>query len=435
MNCWWKAAKIYELYVDKFAGTFAGLESKLQYLRELGINTVHILPHYPSPMIDDGYDVSDYRGIRAELGDLKQFACFVRAGHAHGIRVITDLVLNHTSNQHPWFLEASSSRNNPKRDYYLWSDTGTEFPLIKSGLGDIKENNWISHTSGQYYFAKYYPQQPDLNWDNPAIFDEMLEIMYFWADIGVDGFRLDAAPHLIKREGTDGKGLPETHALLKRIRAALEKEYPEVILLAEAHHNITDTKKYFGDGDECHMAYHFNLMEHMWLAIQKGEHALVQHIVDESYDIPENCQWAIFLRNHDEISLATLEPGIRSALVAFLDPDGLFHFKKGEATSMRIGSVFRGDRAGMRRAFELLYSLPGSPIMYYGDEIGMSNLPHEESIIDSRKYVRGSFDWELAEAQRRDPGSFFNEVAALIRGMPKQEPLSIPTDGVDLTRT
>jgi maltose alpha-D-glucosyltransferase/alpha-amylase len=235
-------------------------------------------------------------------------------------------------------------------------------------------------------------------------------------DLGVDGFRIDAAPHLIKREGTNCRSLPETHAAIKKIRAALEQKYPEVILLAEAHESVEDTKKFFGDGDECHMAYHFNLMEQMWVALQQGDHLAVQKTIDESSDIPENCQWAIFLRNHDEISLATLEPGIRSALVAFLDPDGLFHFKKGEATSVRISNVYRGDREGMRKAFKLLYSLPGSPIMYYGDELGMSNLPREESIIDSRKYVRGTFDWSEAERQRKDPTSLFREVALLIRG-------------------
>ncbi len=421
MNYWWKQAKIYELYIDKFADDIEGLIGCLEYFSDLGINTLHVLPHYPSPMADDGYDVSDYRNVRPELGTLDDFKRLVRCAHASGIRIITDLVLNHTSEQHPWFVEARSSKNNPKRDYYLWSETGTEFPLVTSGIRDVKEKNWIPNPqTGDFYFAKYYPQQPDLNWDNPAVFEEILDIMRFWAEIGVDGFRLDAAPHLVKREGTNSKGLPETHALLKRIRAALEAEYPEVIMMAEAHHDIEDTKKYFGDGDECHMAYHFSLMEHMWLAIQKEDHLLVQNIIDQSFDIPESCQWAIFLRNHDEISLATLEPGIRRALVAFLDPDGLFHFKKGEATSMRVGSVFRGDRKGMRRAFEMLYSLPGSPIMYYGDEIGMSNLPHEESIIDSRKYVRGKFDWDLAEKQRKDPASFFREVSLLIRGTPTE---------------
>lgn len=418
MNYWWKKAKLYELYVDKFATDLNRLTAKLDYFTDLGINTLHLLPHYPSPMADDGYDVSDYRNVRPELGTLADFERFVQAAHAQDIRVVVDLVLNHTSQLHPWFIEARSSKSNQKRDYYLWSETGTEFPLIKSGIRDIKEKNWIANpATGDFYFATFYPQQPDLNWDNPEVFREMLEIMFFWAERGVDGFRLDAAAHLIKREGSDSRGLPETHALLKRIRAALEEKFLEVILLAEAHQSLSDTKKYFGDGDECHMAYHFTLMEQMWLTLQHGDPLSLQKVVDESRDIPESCQWAIFLRNHDEISFATLEPGLREALVKYLDPESLYSFKKGEATSMRLGSVYANNREGMRKASRLLYSLPGSPIMYYGDEIGMQNLPHEENILDSRRYVRGAFDWKLAQLERKDPTSLFHEVAALIKGI------------------
>ncbi len=418
---WWKSAKIYELYIDKFARDLKGLTSQLPYFESLGINCLHLLPHYPSPMIDDGYDISDYRNVRPELGTINDFAAMVREAHSRGIRIITDLVLNHTSSQHRWFVEARSSKKNQKRNYYLWSDTGTEFPLSLPAMPDVNDSIWTPNAKTQdFYYTKFYAQQPDLNWDNEDVFQEMFAVMKFWATLGVDGFRLDAAPHLIKREGTNCRSLPETHATLKRLRARLEAEYPEVILLAEAHESIEDTKKFFGEGDECHMAYHFNLMEQMWVALQRGETLAVQQMVDASFDIPENCGWAIFLRNHDEISLTTIEPGIRSALVAFLDPDGLFHFKKreGDAASVRIGSVFRGDREGMRRAFNLLYSLPGSPIMYYGDEIGMSNLPHEEGIADSRKYVRGQFDWARAEKQMADPASLWHEVVTLIKGIP-----------------
>lgn len=421
MELWWKQAKIYELYIDKFAKDLNGLAKQMPYFESLGINTLHLLPHYPSPMVDDGYDISDYRNVRADLGTLTDFSEMVREARGRGIRIVLDLVLNHTSDMHPWFVEARQSKDNPYRNYYLWSETGTEFPLSLPAMPDVNDSIWSpNEQTNDFYYTKFYAQQPDLNWDNPQVFDEMMEIMYFWAERGVSGFRLDAAPHLIKREGTDCRALPETHALLKRIRAALEARYPDVILLAEAHQSIEDTKKFFGDGDECHMAYHFNLMEQMWVALQRGETLAVQEMVDASFDIPLNCSWAIFLRNHDEISLTTIEPGIRSALIAFLDPDGLFHFKKreGDAASVRIGSVFRGDRDGMRRAFKLLYSLPGSPIMYYGDEIGMSNLPHEEGISDSRKYVRGQFDWRLAEQQMADPTSLWHEVATLIKGMP-----------------
>ncbi len=303
----------------------------------------------------------------------------------------------------------------------MWSETGEEFPLIESGIADIKEKNWVpNEATGDFYFATFYPQQPDLNWDNPAVFREMFDIMCFWAERGVDGFRLDAAPHLIKREGSRSRGLPETHAILKRIRSALSAKYPEVVLLAEAHDSLADTKKYFGDGDECHLAYHFALMEQMWLSLQRTDLASLQRVLDASLDIPENCQWAIFLRNHDEISLATLEPAERAALVAYLDPGRLYPFQKGLATSMRLGSIYASDREGLRKAFRLLYSLPGSPIMYYGDEIGMQNLPHEESVRDSRRYVRGTFDWSAADAQQKDPASLFHEVADLIKGVKPQ---------------
>ena len=422
MEYWWKQAKIYELYIDKFATDLKGLASQMPYFEALGINCLHLLPHYPSPMVDDGYDISDYRNVRPELGTIEDFGAMIREAHSRGIRIITDLVLNHTSDQHPWFIEARASKDNPKRHFYIWSETGTEFPLSLPAMPDVNDSIWSpNEQTNDFYYTKFYAQQPDLNWDNDEVFEEMFSVIKFWADLGVDGFRLDAAPHLIKREGTNCRSLPETHAVLKRLRARLEAEYPQVIFLAEAHESIEDTKKFFGSGDECHMAYHFNLMEQMWVALQKGEMLKVQEMVDASHDIPDNCAWAIFLRNHDEISLTTIEPGIRSALVAFLDPDGLFHFKKreGDAASVRIGSVFRGDRDGMRRAFKLLYSLPGSPIMYYGDEIGMSNLPHEEGIQDSRKYVRGQFDWSLAEAQMADPTSLWHEVATLIKGMPE----------------
>jgi maltose alpha-D-glucosyltransferase / alpha-amylase len=427
MEHWWKSAKIYELYIDKFAKNLNGLTAQLPYFEALGINCLHLLPHYPSPMVDDGYDISDYRNVRPELGTMEDFGKLLREARSRNIRIILDLVLNHTSDQHPWFIEARASKDNPKRNYYLWSETGTEFPLCEPAMPDVNDSIWTPNPdTNDFYFTKFYARQPDLNWDNEEVFKEMMDVMFFWADMGVSGFRIDAAPHLIKREGTNCRSLPETHAVIKKIRAALEAKYPEVILLAEAHESIEDTKKFFGDGDECHMAYHFNLMEQMWVALHNGEMLRVQEMTDASAGIPDNCSWAIFLRNHDEISLATLEPGIRSALVAFLDPDGLFHFKKGEAASVRMGSVFRGDREGMRRAFKLLYSLPGAPIMYYGDEIGMSNLPHEEGIADSRKYVRGEFDWARAEEQMADPTSLWHEVATLIKGIP-QTPTEDPT--------
>jgi maltose alpha-D-glucosyltransferase / alpha-amylase len=413
---WWKHAKIYELYVDAFAGNFAALTARLEYFTQLGINCLHILPHFPSPMVDDGYDIVDYRSVRADLGTFDDCMQFIKEAHGRGIKVIIDFALNHTSDQHPWFLEAKSSRDNPKRDFYLWSTDQTKFAGATNAFPDIKAQNWIFNPdTDDLYFATFYPQQPDLNWDNPQVFEEMLSNMEFWAGHGVDGFRLDAACYLLKREGTSSKGLPETHQLIKRIRARLEAKHPNVVLLAEAAQDIESSKEYFGAGDECHMVYNFPLMQQMWLAIQSGVREPLDAMTLFSFDIPDNCQWAVFLRNHDETEFNILSPDERHKLINFLDPGHKYLFNKGEATSVRIADAFNGDRKGIADALGLLYSGPGAPVMYYGDEIGMHNLPVEESIIDSRRYVRGTFDWLSADAQSKDPDSLLNQVAKIIR--------------------
>lgn len=412
---WWKEARIYECYVDKFAGDFNGLAAHADYFTLLGVNCIHVLPHYPSPMIDDGYDIMDYRNVRSELGTLEDLKACISVLHARGIRVIFDFVLNHVSSEHPWFIEARSSRTNPKRDFFLWSDTGKEYADAINAFPDIKPQNWITNPqTGDYYFATFYPEQPDLNWDNPEVRKEMLFIMDFWVACGADGFRIDAAAHLIKRNGTNSKGLPETHAVLKKIRAHIDKHYPDVILLAEAHQSVPEMKTYFGNGDECHMAYHFPLMEAMLLTLSDNDTRRVGAMIERSFNIPENCQWAVFLRNHDEISLATLPDDERIRLVDFFDPKHEYPFNKGTLTSMRLASGLRGDRAKLRAAFELLYSTPGAPVMYYGDEIGMKNLPIAPGILDTRKYVRGAFDWDEAYRQMADPDSLFHDAAALI---------------------
>ncbi|MBV9159385.1 MAG: trehalose synthase [Candidatus Kaiserbacteria bacterium] len=412
---WWKDAKIYELYIDKFAGDIPTLTENLDYFTKLGINCLHILPHYPSPLVDEGYDVSDYRNIRPELGTLDDFKALVKAAHGCGIRIIVDFVFNHTSVEHPWFIEARSSKESPKRDYYLWSEKGTEFAGATNAFPDIKPNNWIYDAeTNEYYYATFYPEQPDLNWDNPAVFEEMLANMEFWAEIGVDGFRLDAACYIIKREGTSSKGIPETHAMLKKIRARLEEKYPEVILVAEAHHDIATTKEYFGKGDECHMAYHFGLMEQIWLSLQRSDPERVRKTLLESLDIPENCQWAIFLRNHDEVSFGTVPEEERAALLAFLDPDRRYVWERSGRTAIRIANIFQNDRKKMEELYRLFYSLPGAHITYYGDEIGMENLDVREGVRDPRYYVRGKFDWQRAKLQMTDPQSLFSAVSRLI---------------------
>jgi maltose alpha-D-glucosyltransferase/alpha-amylase len=325
-------------------------------------------------------------------------------------------VLNHTSDQHPWFVESRSSKDNPKRDYYLWRKDATGFAGATNAFPDIKAQNWMADPeTGEFYFATFYPQQPDLNWDNEQVFEGMLANMEFWAERGVDGFRLDAAAHFIKREGTTSQGLPETHQLIKRIRHRLEQKYPDAVLLAETAENIESSKLYFGDGDECHLVYNFPLMAHLWLALSDGMRSPLEALVSLSADIPANCAWATFLRSHDEINLGNLSPEERHQLIDFLDPKHAYHFNKGEATSMRVANVFQGDTNRIRDAFELLYHTPGTPIMYYGDEIGMQNLPPVPDDLDSRHAVRGAFDWSAAEHQAKDPDSLLNRTARIIR--------------------
>jgi len=414
---WWKEAKIYELYIDKFAGTIQNLTAQLEYFTKLGVNTLHILPHYPSPMQDGGYDVMDYLNVRPELGTLEDFDELVKDAHARGIRIIVDMVLNHVSEHHPWFIEARSNKQSHRRDYFLWSETGEELADAWNAPSGLKPSNWIRNDpTDDYYFATFYPQQPDLNWDNPAVLRDMMATMDFWAGRGVDGFRLDAAGSLIKREDSISKGLPETHAVIKRIRAHLDAKYGgNVILLAEAHLSVEGTKIYFGQGDECHLVYNFPLMEEMFLALMFDEPERLHDIIERSKGIPENCGWANFLRNHDEISLATLPLIRRTTLVSLLDPNGEYLFGGGQSTAMRLASIFKDNPEKIREALRMLFSLPGSPTMYYGDEIGMHNLPRDDGARDTRKYVRGHFDWEEAKKQVADPGSLFHFVATLLR--------------------
>lgn len=407
--------------MDRFAGNFQNLCNQLDYLERLGVNALHILPHYPSPMADGGYDVMDYLNVRPELGTLEDFDAFLAQAHRRGIKVIVDMVLNHVSEHHPWFIEARSDKNSVRRDYFLWSETGRELALAWNAPSGFKESNWIRNEPTQdYYYATFYPYQPDLNWDNPAVAEAMMANMDFWASRGVDGFRLDAAASLVKRDESLSKGLPETHAILKRIRRHLDQKYGgNVIMLAEAHQSVEEMKAYFGDGDECHLLYHFTLTEQLFLALMHRDTKPLESMLRESAKIPENCAWAVFLRNHDELSLATLPQSEQEKLVAFLDPKHEYIFKGGPyvdyTTSMRLGSMFENEPERILEAFKLLYSIEGAQVMYYGDEIGMKNLPVIEGVVDTRLYVRGEFDWVEAEIQRYDPDSLFNLTRAIIR--------------------
>lgn len=421
-NYWWKSANIYELYVDKFAGNFKNLATQLDYFEKLGVNTLHILPHYPSPMIDGGYDVMDYLNVRPELGTLEDFDAFIAAAHAKNIRVIVDFVLNHVSEHHPWFIEARSSKDNPRRDFFLWSEKGDKYSNAWNAPSGFKDSNWIWNPATEdYYYATFYPQQPDLNWDNDEVFDAMLGNLDFWAGRGVDGFRLDAALALVKRDDVDSLGLPETHELIKRIRRHLDATYGgNVVLLAEAHQEPHRLKQFFGEGDECHLVYHFPMMEALFLDLLLGERERVDEMLEVCDGIPENCAWVNFLRNHDEVSLATLPLIRRTTLVSLLDPKGEYLFNSGQATAVRLANIFPDD-AKRRDALRRLFSVPGAHVMYYGDEIGLVNLPREDAIRDTRIFVRGSFDWEEAKRQMANPLSLFCHVAQIIRESKKAE--------------
>lgn len=413
---WWENAVFYSLYVDKFTGNFAGLEAKLDYLERLGVTCVHVLPFFPSPMVDDGFDVSDYFGVRPELGTLEDFSKFVAAARRRGIDVMIDFVLNHTSVKHPWFLEASADKLSPKRDFYIWSETGGEFKGSVNAFPEIKNNVWIKNQrAGDYYFSTFYPEQADLNWRNPEVFSEMMKVIDFWANLGVRAFRLDAASHLIKKEGTGSKSLPETHEILKKIRKRVDSKYGDVALLAEVHDELQKTTAYFGVGEECQLVYHFSLAEELFLALIREDGARLKAMADKASFIPVGCRWLIFLRNHDDLSLATLSESDKEKLRDALDPERKFGFGNSEGISVRLANALKGDLIKIKSAFSLLFELsknyPMRPVIYYGDEIGMRNIAIPSGEKDTRRVLRGQFDWQEAGHQMNDPSSLFSAVA------------------------
>lgn len=422
LNCtqWWENSILYSAYLDKFAGTFSAFTKRLDYLSRLGIDCIHILPFYPSPMFDDGYDVSDYCNIRPELGTLKDFSAFAAAAQSAGIRIMIDLVLNHTSTEHPWFLEAKSSRNNPKRNFYLWSETGKEYAAAPNPLAGAKppefKSTWIwNPETGDYFFSTFYHKQADLNWNNPDVFSSMMSVVDFWAGLGVDGFRLDAASHLIKKDGTSCVGIPETHAALKKIRAYLDSRHPDVALLGEAsgQDSIQTLKTYFGNGDECHLVYDFPLAGQLFLSLRRKDPGILKKFIGESSGIPTNSQFATFLRHHDEMAIDGLPENENKELLGYFDPEGKYLFNHGIA--MRLATMFRGNKQKILDSFKLLFDVPGSLIIYYGDEIGMENEPLALGEKDTRRSVRGKFDWSKADAQRDDSESLLNNITNMIR--------------------
>ncbi len=444
---WYKDAILYELHVKAFNdsngdgnGDFAGLVEKLDYIADLGVTAIWLLPFYPSPLRDDGYDISDYMGVHPDYGTLRQFRTFVREAHRRGLRVITELVVNHTSDQHPWFAESRSNPTGPKRDWYVWSDTDERYRDSRIIFTDTESSNWAwDNERRQYYWHRFFSHQPDLNWDNQQVFRAVLRVMRFWLDLGVDGLRLDAVPYLIEREGTSGENLPETHAILRRLRLAMDERHPGRMLLAEANQWPPDVRPYFGEGDECHMAFHFPLMPRIWIALRKEDSWPIIDIMEQTPAIPENCQWALFLRNHDELTLEMVTDDERDYMWSEYAIDPRMRINLG--IRRRLAPLVDNSRRRMELLTSLLLSLHGTPIIYYGDEIGMGDNIH----LGDRNGVRTPMQWSgdrnagfsradvhalyaplvadpvygyqavNVEAQQRIPGSLLNWMKRIIR--------------------
>jgi maltose alpha-D-glucosyltransferase/alpha-amylase len=393
---WYKDAIIYQLHVKSFCdsngdgvGDFPGLISKLNYIAELGVNTIWLLPFYPSPRLDDGYDISEYRDVHPDYGTLADFRKFIREAHARGIRVITELVINHTSDQHPWFQRARRAKpGSPSRNYYVWSDTDQKYLGTRIIFIDTERSNWTwDSVADAYYWHRFYSHQPDLNFDNPQVLKSVLSVMRFWLRMGVDGLRLDAVPYLVEREGTNNENLPETHAILKELRAAVDAEFPGRMLLAEVNQWPEDTKDYFGEGDECHMAFHFPLMPRMYMAIAREDRFPISDIIRQTPHIPEQCQWAIFLRNHDELTLEMVTDSERDYLWQTYASDRRARLNLG--IRRRLAPLLERDRRRIELMNSLLLSMPGAPVIYYGDEIGMGDNIH----LGDRNGVRTPMQW------------------------------------------
>ncbi len=393
---WYRDAIIYELHVRAFydtnadgIGDFPGLTAKLDYLRDLGVTAIWLLPFYPSPLKDDGYDISDYTRIHPSYGTLKDFRAFVRAANERGLRVITELVVNHTSDQHPWFQRARRAKPGTKhRDYYVWSDNSQKYREARVIFKDFERSNWtLDPEAGAYYWHRFYSHQPDLNFDSPHVRSEVIRLMYFWLNMGVSGLRLDAVPYLYEREGTSCENLPETHAFLKDLRAEVDKRFKNRMLLAEANQWAEDAAAYFGQGDECHMAYHFPLMPRMFMAIRMEDRYPIVDILEQTPQIPDTCQWAIFLRNHDELTLEMVTDEERDFMYRVYAHDRQARINLG--IRRRLAPLLNHDRKKMELMKALSFSLPGTPIVYYGDEIGMG----DNFYLGDRNGVRTPMQW------------------------------------------
>ena len=391
---WFKTAVFYELYVRSFYdsnadgyGDFRGLTEKLDYLEWLGIDCIWLLPFYQSPLRDGGYDISDFYSILPEYGNLNDFRVFLEVAHERGIRVVADMVMNHTSDQHPWFQDARQP-GSPKRDWYVWSEKDNRYADARVIFVDAEKSNWTwDEEAGAYYWHRFFSHQPDLNYDNLEVQEQMLAALRFWLDLGLDGFRLDAVPYLFEREHTNCENLKETHDFLKRVRSEVDKSYENIVLLAEANQWPTDVVSYFSDGDECHMAFHFPLMPRMFMAARRQVRYPMVEILEQTPAIPDNCQWGIFLRNHDELTLEMVTDEERDYMYKEYARDPRMKLNLG--IRRRLATLLDNSRDQSELFHALLLSLPGTPIIYYGDEIGMG----DNIFLGDRDGVRTPMQW------------------------------------------
>jgi maltose alpha-D-glucosyltransferase/alpha-amylase len=393
---WYKDAIVYQVHVRTFQdsnddgiGDFRGLAEKLAYLQELGITALWLMPFFPSPLRDDGYDIADYRSVHPNYGTLDDFKHFLALAHERGIRVIMEMVLNHTSDQHPWFQESRSSRDNPRRDWYVWSDTDNRYRGTRIIFLDTETSNWARDpVSKSYYWHRFFSHQPDLNYDNPAVREEMWSVMRFWLEMGVDGLRLDAVPYLVEREGTSCENLPETHVILKDLRRRLDEHFPGRMLLAEANQWPADLRPYFGEGDEFHMAFHFPVMPRMFMSVKLEDRKPIMDILQQTPAIPDPCQWCLFLRNHDELTLEMVTDIERDYMYDTYAGDKAMRLNLG--IRRRLAPLLDNDRRRVELMNGMLMSFPGTPIIYYGDEIGMGDNVH----LGDRNGVRTPMQWD-----------------------------------------
>jgi maltose alpha-D-glucosyltransferase/alpha-amylase len=413
---WYQHAIIYELPVKSFfdangdgIGDFEGLIEKLDYVQRLGVTCLWLLPFFPSPLRDDGYDISDYRDIHPSCGTLDDFKRFLRAAHERRLQVVIELVVNHTSDQHAWFQRArAAAPGSRERDYYVWSETDQKYRDARIIFVDSERSNWTwDPVAEAYYWHRFFHHQPDLNYDSPAVLQDVLQTMDFWLELGVDGFRLDAVPYLVEREGTSCENLPETHAVIKAIRRHIDEHWPHRMLLAEANQGPVDVRAYFGDGDECHMAYHFPLMPRIFMGLHLEDRSPIVDIMRQTPAIPEVCQWALFLRNHDELTLEMVTDEERDYMYLAYSADPQARLNVG--IRRRLAPLMGNNRRRIELLNSVLFSFPGTPIVYYGDEIGMG----DNTYLGDRNGVRTPMQWtndRNAGFSRADPARLYSPV-------------------------